>query len=107
MGSTGLKVVEDDFLSVEEYLEGEQLAEERHEYVNGHVFTMAGASEMHEIVALPRLCPPAGGSLRDGVTGSPEVTSRARASAGNRAGWLRRDFRCGRLRRRRTGSHSP
>jgi hypothetical protein len=57
MGSATLKFAGDDFFSVEEYLEGEQLAEERHEYVNGHVFTMPGASEQHEIVALPGLSP--------------------------------------------------
>ena len=51
MGSATLKFAGDDFLFVKEYLEREQLAEERHEYVNGQVFTMPGASEQHEIVA--------------------------------------------------------
>lgn len=40
-----------DFISFREYLEGEAFAEERHEYADGKVFAMAGASEMHEIVA--------------------------------------------------------
>ena len=39
-------------ISFSEYLTGETVAEERHEYVDGKVFTMAGASENHEIVAL-------------------------------------------------------
>lgn len=40
------------FLSMTDYLEEEQEALERHEYVDGQVFAMAGASEIHEIVAL-------------------------------------------------------
>ncbi len=39
------------FISFEEYLEGEKIADERHEYVDGKVFGMAGASEGHEIMA--------------------------------------------------------
>ncbi len=39
-------------LTVEEYLEGEQEAEERQEYAGGQVYAMAGASEAHEVVAL-------------------------------------------------------
>lgn len=42
---------EPDYISVEDYLEEEKTAEERHEYVDGRVFAMAGASEPHEIVA--------------------------------------------------------
>jgi len=38
-------------ISFREYLDGEAFAEERHEYVDGKVFAMAGASEGHEIVA--------------------------------------------------------
>ena len=41
-----------DYLSVADYLEEEQSARERHEYVDGHVYAMAGASEQHEVVAL-------------------------------------------------------
>lgn len=42
---------ESEFISEEEYLEGEKLAEERHEYVNGRVFAMAGASKRHNRIA--------------------------------------------------------
>ena len=42
---------EKDFISVEEYLEGEPLATVRHEYVGGRVIEMAGATEEHETVA--------------------------------------------------------
>ena len=38
------------WISFAEYLEEED-AEERHEYIDGKVFQMAGASERHEIVA--------------------------------------------------------
>ena len=41
-----------DFISFREYLEGERFSEVRHEYVDGKVFAMAGASEAHELVAL-------------------------------------------------------
>lgn len=40
-----------DFVSVAEYLEGEKLAEVRHEYLNGVVFAMAGASRRHNSIA--------------------------------------------------------
>jgi Uma2 family endonuclease len=52
MSSLAYRIVEPEYLSVADYLAGEELAEERHEYVNGRVFAMAGASEPHEIVAL-------------------------------------------------------
>lgn len=39
------------FLSVDDYLDGETLAEERHEYIAGQVYATAGASEDHEVVA--------------------------------------------------------
>ncbi len=38
------------FLSFEEYLEGEQEADIRHEYVDGQVYAMGGASELHNTV---------------------------------------------------------
>ena len=39
------------YITEEEYLEGEQLAEVKHEYFDGQVFAMAGASDGHELVA--------------------------------------------------------
>jgi len=41
-----------DWISPEEYLEGEKWAQTRHEYVGGHVFAMAGASDNHNRTAL-------------------------------------------------------
>src|SRR6202012_3089269 len=38
--------------TVEEYLEGEKMSEVRHEYFDGHVTAMAGASADHEGVAM-------------------------------------------------------
>ena len=42
----------DDHISFENYLEGEKETEERHEYINGDVIAMAGASDDHELVAM-------------------------------------------------------
>jgi Uma2 family endonuclease len=39
------------FITVEEYLEGEQLSDLRHEYFDGRVKAMAGASVRHNIAA--------------------------------------------------------
>jgi len=38
-------------LTPEEYLEGETRSEIRHEYVNGEVYAMSGASEAHNLIA--------------------------------------------------------
>jgi Uma2 family endonuclease len=38
-------------ISVEDYLEGEQRGEKRHEYIAGAVYAMAGASEEHNTIA--------------------------------------------------------
>jgi Uma2 family endonuclease len=38
-------------LTVEEYLEGELTANIRHEYIAGQVFAMAGASDVHNLIA--------------------------------------------------------
>lgn len=40
-----------DFISVEDYLEGERESDIRHEYVDGQIFAMGGASELHNTVA--------------------------------------------------------
>ncbi len=40
-----------DFLSVEEYLAGELTSEIRHEYINGQVHAMVGASDRHNLIA--------------------------------------------------------
>lgn len=40
------------YITEQEYLEGEMLSEERHEYFDGHVYAMAGATDSHEIVAM-------------------------------------------------------
>ncbi len=40
-----------DLLTVEEYLNLEQDAEMRHEYVAGQIYAMAGASEAHNLIA--------------------------------------------------------
>src|SRR5437667_587287 len=39
-------------ISVEEYLEGEKFSEARHEYVEGHVYAMAGGSDDHNRIAM-------------------------------------------------------
>jgi Uma2 family endonuclease len=36
-----------EFVSIEDYLAGEEASETRHEYVNGTVYAMAGASREH------------------------------------------------------------
>jgi Uma2 family endonuclease len=41
----------DDYVTVEAYLEGERHSEVRHDYFDGEVFAMAGASREHELVA--------------------------------------------------------
>ena len=39
-------------ISIEDYLSGEALADTKHEYVDGQVYAMAGASERHNRIAL-------------------------------------------------------
>jgi Uma2 family endonuclease len=40
------------FISEVEYLAGEKLAETKHEYIDGEVFAMAGASASHNRLSL-------------------------------------------------------
>jgi Uma2 family endonuclease len=40
-----------DFISVEDYFAGERNSETRHEYVDGQVYAMAGASIRHNLIA--------------------------------------------------------
>jgi len=44
-------VIKDGFISVEEYLAGELLADTKHEYIDGDVYAMAGASKNHQSIA--------------------------------------------------------
>lgn len=41
-----------NFMTQDEYLEGEPLAEEKHEYIDGEVYAMAGAGDAHTKVTL-------------------------------------------------------
>lgn len=43
-------VVRNRFISVEEYLVGELNAETKHEYIDGDVYAMAGASKNHQSI---------------------------------------------------------
>ncbi|TAL43569.1 MAG: Uma2 family endonuclease [Methylovulum sp.] len=43
--------VNDTWISEDEYLEGELISEIKHEYIDGHVYAMAGASRNHERIA--------------------------------------------------------
>lgn len=42
----------DEFISVEEYLAGEEAGEVKHEYIGGTVYAMAGASRDHNTISL-------------------------------------------------------
>jgi Uma2 family endonuclease len=53
-----------EFITTEEYLEGERVSETRHEYVDGHVYAMAGASDDHNRITA-NLC----GELRERLRG--------------------------------------
>jgi len=39
------------FITPGEYLEGEEISPVRHEYVNGRVYAMAGASDKHNEIS--------------------------------------------------------
>jgi Uma2 family endonuclease len=53
-------------ITPEEYLEGEHTAEIRHEYVDGRVYAMAGASDNHNRITA-NIC----GELRERLRGKP------------------------------------
>ncbi|MBI2928871.1 MAG: Uma2 family endonuclease [Verrucomicrobia bacterium] len=55
-----------DWISPEEYLEGERFAEVRHEFVDGRVYAMAGASDDHNRIAGNIF-----GELRERLRGRP------------------------------------
>ena len=56
------------YISVEEYLSGEQLSDVKHEYIAGQVYAMAGASNVHNIIALNLAA-----ALHNHLDGSPCV----------------------------------
>lgn len=39
-----------EFITIEDYIEGEQRSEIRHEYIDGQVYTMGGASDRHGLI---------------------------------------------------------
>jgi len=41
-----------DYINEQDYLDGEKLADSRHEYVKGKVYAMAGSSKRHNRIAL-------------------------------------------------------
>ncbi len=59
-------VLRDDRISVKEYLEGELLSEIKHEYIDGYVYAMAGASKNHQSITDNVL-----GEIRQHLKGSP------------------------------------
>jgi Uma2 family endonuclease len=38
-------------ISEKEYLEGELISEIKHEYIDGYIYAMAGASENHDLIS--------------------------------------------------------
>jgi Uma2 family endonuclease len=55
-----------EFISVDDYLAGEETSEIKHEYVGGVVYAMAGASKEHNLIALNIYA-----ALRHGLRGGP------------------------------------
>ncbi len=53
-------------ISEEEYLQGELVAEFKHEFIDGEVFAMAGASESHNLLSINMLS-----ELRNKLRGTP------------------------------------
>ncbi|HNJ87782.1 MAG TPA: Uma2 family endonuclease, partial [Agitococcus sp.] len=46
------RVAKTAFISEADYLAGEKIAETKHEYIDGEVFAMAGASASHNRISL-------------------------------------------------------
>jgi len=46
-----LAKIMDNLVSEEDYLEGEQLSEVKHEYIDGNIYAMAGASKKHNQIS--------------------------------------------------------
>jgi len=44
----GLSQLNDNYISEQDYLEGEKISEIKHEYIDGNVYAMAGASKNHQ-----------------------------------------------------------
>ena len=44
----GLSQLNDNYISEKDYLEGEKISEIKHEYIDGNVYAMAGASKNHQ-----------------------------------------------------------
>ncbi len=55
-----------EFISVDAYLEGEEMSEIRHEYIGGQVYAMSGGSEAHNLV-----CGNLYSAIRRHLRGSP------------------------------------
>lgn len=53
-------------ITEEEYLQGELVAEFKHEFIDGEVYAMAGASESHNLLSINMLS-----ELRDKLKGTP------------------------------------
>ncbi len=60
----GLSQLRDDYISEQEYLEGEKISEIKHEYIDGNVYAMAGASKNHQRI-IANLTINIGGYLRN------------------------------------------
>jgi Uma2 family endonuclease len=59
-------VIKENFVSAEEYLAGELLAETKHEYIDGDVYAIAGASKNHQSIT-DNVC----GELRQHLKNTP------------------------------------
>ena len=56
-----------NFLSIQEYLQLEKTSDIRHEYIDGEVFAMAGASEEHNLITVTNVI----ALLRPHLRGTP------------------------------------